>query len=86
MKLICVFVFAYADCWFSDAAAHVTLEKIVGQLGLNYLFEHKQVNRTYSINYYQSYKSNTYRMTACNKVIYSPDWLSDYLSLGISYG
>ena len=22
-KLICVFVFAYADCWFSDAAAHV---------------------------------------------------------------
>ena len=21
-KLICVFVFAYADCWFSHAAAH----------------------------------------------------------------
>ena len=22
-KLICVFVFAYADCWFSDAAAQI---------------------------------------------------------------
>ena len=22
-KLICVFVFAYADCWFSCAAAHI---------------------------------------------------------------
>ena len=22
-KLICVFVFAYADCWFSHAAAHI---------------------------------------------------------------
>ena len=22
MKLICAFVFAYADCWFSHAAAH----------------------------------------------------------------
>ena len=25
-KLICVFVFAYADCWYSHAAAHVLLE------------------------------------------------------------
>ena len=24
-KLICTFVFAYADCWFSHAAAHFTL-------------------------------------------------------------
>ena len=23
MKLICVFVFAYADCWFSHEAAHI---------------------------------------------------------------
>ena len=23
-QLICVFVFAYANCWFSHAAAHVT--------------------------------------------------------------
>ena len=22
-KLICAFVFAYADCWFSHAAAHI---------------------------------------------------------------
>ena len=22
-KLICVFVFAYADCWFSHEAAHI---------------------------------------------------------------
>ena len=22
-KLICVFVFAYADCWFSHGAAHI---------------------------------------------------------------
>ena len=27
-KLICIFVFAYADCWFSDAATHlIILEK-----------------------------------------------------------
>ena len=25
-KLICVFVFAYADCWFSDEAAQMTLD------------------------------------------------------------
>ena len=24
-KLICTFVFAYADCWFSHAAAHMLL-------------------------------------------------------------
>ena len=24
-KLICVFVFAYADCWFSHEAAHLML-------------------------------------------------------------
>ena len=23
-KLICIFVFAYADCWFSHNAAHLT--------------------------------------------------------------
>ena len=23
VKLICVFVFAYADCWFSHGAAHI---------------------------------------------------------------
>ena len=26
-KLICVFVFAYADCWFSHEAAHILTEK-----------------------------------------------------------
>ena len=25
-KLICAFVFAYADCWFSHAAAHMLYE------------------------------------------------------------
>ena len=24
LRLICIFVFAYADCWFSHEAAHVT--------------------------------------------------------------
>ena len=24
-KLICVFVFAYADCWFSHEAAHMSV-------------------------------------------------------------
>ena len=24
-QLICAFVFAYANCWFSDAAAHINL-------------------------------------------------------------
>ena len=27
-KLICVFVFAYADCWFSHEAAHLLLKVI----------------------------------------------------------
>ena len=25
-KLICAFVFAYADCWFSNAAAHIVFK------------------------------------------------------------
>ena len=25
-KLVCAFVFAYANCWFSDAAAHLFSE------------------------------------------------------------
>ena len=28
-KLICAFVFAYADCWFSHAAAHMELDPYV---------------------------------------------------------
>ena len=28
-KLICVFVFAYADCWFSKEAAHLTMEYFI---------------------------------------------------------
>ena len=28
-KLICAFVFAYADCWFSHAAAHNVLTKMI---------------------------------------------------------
>ena len=25
-KMICIFVFAYADCWFSGAAAHMNID------------------------------------------------------------
>ena len=25
-KLICAFVFAYADCWFSHGAAHILIK------------------------------------------------------------
>ena len=28
-KLICVFVFAYADCWFSHEAAHLLYKYLV---------------------------------------------------------
>ena len=35
-KLICVFVFAYADCWFSHGAAHLnTCEKCYYMFGLS---------------------------------------------------
>ena len=38
-KLICVFVFAYADCWFSHEAAHFCVVKYDSflLLGLPYL-------------------------------------------------
>ena len=26
-KLVCTFVFAYADCWFSDEAAHIVIQE-----------------------------------------------------------
>ena len=32
-KLICVFVFAYADCWFSHAAAHNTVVSFMSSEG-----------------------------------------------------
>ena len=46
-KLICAFVFAYADCWFSHAAAH--LEKA---LSLIYcvLYMHVHVHKQFSVN------------------------------------
>ena len=28
-KLICTFVFAYADCWFSCAAAHIHIKNFL---------------------------------------------------------
>ena len=31
-KLICAFVFAYADCWFSHAAAHIIISAIFHQI------------------------------------------------------
>ena len=42
-KLICVFVFAYADCWFSDAAAHLSsldvLYVLQNSINLNYALD-----------------------------------------------
>ena len=34
-KLICVFVFAYADCWFSHEAAHLFKLLLLNDLNLN---------------------------------------------------
>ena len=34
-KLICAFVFAYADCWFSHEAAHLLLKPILYFRGAN---------------------------------------------------
>ena len=31
-KLICVFVFAYADCWFSHEAAHILFVAVLYQI------------------------------------------------------
>ena len=28
-KLICVFVFAYAKCWFSHDAAHINISRLI---------------------------------------------------------
>ena len=28
-KLICIFVFAFADCWFSDALAHLCIAHVL---------------------------------------------------------
>ena len=36
-KLICVYVFAYADCWFSHAAAHDVLH-VLRDGNLKYVF------------------------------------------------
>ena len=32
MKLICVFVFAYADCWFSHELAHILTKMLIAYL------------------------------------------------------
>ena len=29
VKLICAFVFTYANCWFSDVAAHMFLKSLI---------------------------------------------------------
>ena len=34
-KLICVFVFAYADCWFSHAAAQMQIFIVIHAHGIN---------------------------------------------------
>ena len=40
-KLICVFVFAYADCWFSHEPAHILLLQDVSQAGKSPRFSKK---------------------------------------------
>ena len=37
-KLICTFVFAYADCWFSHAAAHIVAHTVTSELIVNVNF------------------------------------------------
>ena len=37
-KLICTFVFAYADCWFSHAAAHIVAHTVTSELIANVNF------------------------------------------------
>ena len=34
-QLICVFVFANANCWFSNAKAHIILKNIIAKIGKN---------------------------------------------------
>ena len=43
-KLICVFVFAYANCWFSRVAAHIKIH-VVTQLEM-YSANLKKINTT----------------------------------------
>ena len=38
-KLICAFVFAYADCWFSHATAHLNNRRNMEILVLSYYLE-----------------------------------------------
>ena len=45
VKLICAFVFAYVDCWFSHAAAHMVMIKIV------YSLQHLILVRNYNTAY-----------------------------------
>ena len=39
-KLICVFVFAYADCWFSHEAAHILAHFCRQDIRLAHLLMH----------------------------------------------
>ena len=42
-KLICAFVFTYADCWFSHVAAHLFYIKKAHEIYLSYGFLFKYV-------------------------------------------
>ena len=48
-KLICVFVFAYADCWFSHGAAHLfdtlfSATKLARLINFNFCFISESLN------------------------------------------
>ena len=42
-KLICAFVFAYADCWFSHVAAHIVFEYDYNQSGKTWCSDIKTI-------------------------------------------
>ena len=48
MKLICVFVFAYADCWFSHEAAHFKNSLDVEEHS-DLVVEHQTMNRDFRL-------------------------------------
>ena len=50
-KLICAFVFAYADCWSSHAAAHLICNEIRHQIGLFYDVYWQMFEQLYSTLY-----------------------------------
>ena len=60
-KLICAFVFAYANCWFSNAAAHIIVHfKEIKS-------EQNRSNTIFSVHLGRSLKNLAYRMVLINQ-------------------